>query len=330
MMSTIYGQFTVAAKAHCLCFLGHTDVVPSGDESLWKTPPYCASVEGDYLYGRGAADMKSGVACFAIAASEFVAKYPKFCGTIAVALTADEEGIAKDGIKYLADKIKDDYKIDYCLVGEPSSTHTLGDVIKIGRRGSLTLYFDIYGKQGHVAYPHQAENPIDIGVKIINELIAQKWAKANRFFPSTSMQVVKVQSGVADNVIPQTMQFQLNFRYNPDDNAKTIKQKVLAIVKKHAQKFKCTENHSAKPFFSQSNHLRNICNEVIKENLNIDTKFSTTGGTSDGRFIAPLGAEIVEIGVINKTIHQVNECVKVADISKLKNLYYRILEKALL
>ncbi|OOR88849.1 succinyl-diaminopimelate desuccinylase [Moraxella caviae] len=325
------------SSAPVLCFAGHTDVVPTGDEAAWTYPPFSATVADGFLWGRGAADMKTGVAAFTVAAQNFINKHPNHKGSIALLITADEEGVAINGTKKVVDALKArGEKIDYCLVGEPSSTATLGDVIKNGRRGSLNARLTVTGKQGHIAYPHLAVNPIHALAPALNELIATTWDNGNDYFDATSLQVSNINSGTgATNVIAQTAEVLFNFRFCTENTAETLKAKTHAIFDKHFAasdaRYEIEWNLSGEPFLTEKGAFVDACTAAIKAVTGTDSKLSTSGGTSDGRFIAPvMNAQVVELGVLNATIHQIDERVAVADVENLAKIYERILEEMVL
>ena len=319
-----------------ICFLGHTDVVPVGDENSWTYPPFSATIADGMLYGRGAADMKTAIACFVIACENFINKHPNHKGSIALLLTADEEGVATHGTVKVAQTLQNrQEKIDYCLVGEPSSTNTLGDVIKNGRRGSLNGVLTVTGKQGHVAYPHLAVNPIHDALAALDELSSVVWDNGNDYFPPTSLQISNIHAGTgANNVIPKTLHVEFNFRFSTEQNESGLKQAVHDIFDKHFANKKADYHIdwklSGNPFLTEKGVLVDACENAIKKVTGTKTTLSTSGGTSDGRFIAPMGAEVVELGALNATIHQVNENVAIADLEKLTQIYELILENLLL
>lgn len=319
-----------------VCFLGHTDVVPVGDEKNWTYPPFDATITDGVLYGRGAADMKTAIACFVVACENFIQKHPNHKGSIALLLTADEEGVATHGTVKVAQTLQErGEKIDYCLVGEPSSTKTLGDVIKNGRRGSLNGVLTVTGKQGHVAYPHLAVNPIHAAMSALDELCSTVWDNGNEYFPATSLQISNIRAGTgANNVIPQTLHAEFNFRFSTTHNQDSLTKAVHAIFDKHFAD-KQADYHidwklSGNPFLTEKGMLVNACQNAIEEVTGTKTTLSTSGGTSDGRFIAPMGAEVVELGVLNATIHQVDEHVATADLEQLTQIYELVLENLLL
>lgn len=315
-----------------LMFAGHTDVVPAGDESKWCYPPFEPTIdENGVLYGRGAADMKSGVAAMVCAAEAFVKKYPDHTGRVAFLLTSDEEADATDGTVKVVDLlIKRQEQIDYCIVGEPSSDSVLGDQIKNGRRGSLTANLVVHGIQGHVAYPHLADNPVHKFAPALNELVTTVWDNGNEYFPQTTMQIANINGGTgAENVVPGDLSVQFNFRYSSELTDEMIKAKVEAILQKHHLNYTLNWRLSGHPFLTPQGELTDAAASAIKAFTQIDTKLSTSGGTSDGRFIAKLGCQVIELGVLNKTIHKVNENVNCQDVITLQAIYIDILEKLL-
>lgn len=318
--------------APVLVFLGHTDVVPTGPVERWTTPPFEPSVRDGQLYGRGSADMKGSVAAMTIALKDFVAKHADHEGTIALLLTSDEEGIGKHGVRRVAQAFRErGQRIDWCVVGEPSSKQQLGDLIRVGRRGSLTGRMKVIGVQGHVAYPRLASNPIHALAPALAELAATTWDEGNAEFPPTSFQVSNFNAGTgADNVIPGEAQITFNFRYGTASTERDLRDRVEAVLHKHAVKFELDWWLSGEPFLSPADgRLRAAVIETIRELCNVDPECSTGGGTSDGRFIAPLGAEVVEVGPNNASIHQIDECVPVEQLQRLPAIYRRIAERLL-
>ncbi len=323
-----HGQDSDNSKS--FLFAGHTDIVPTGDENAWKHSPFSAVIDGDYLHGRGAADMKSAVAAFTLAMISFVTSQPNHKGKIALMLTSDEEGVATDGIKKMMPYIAQKHKFDYALVGEPSSSQTLGDVVRIGRRGSLHCEITIHGKQGHVAYPQNAKNPVFLAAAFIEELSHFNWDNGNNDFPPTSFQISSVKtSSNTSNIIPADMIIVANFRYSPESSKQSLEQQLKQLLNKHALNYSLAWNLSGLPFYSQSQQLYTAVTQSIGEICHIKPDFNTAGGTSDGRFIAQYGVDVVELGVINKTIHQIDECVLVEDIRNLEKIYQRIISKIL-
>ena len=318
------------SKNKTFCFLGHTDVVPPGPESEWSVPPFSGEIIDNKIYGRGAADMKGGVACFVSALKEFLSenKDPSF--NIMVLLNSNEEGKLENGKvdRVINEMIDKDKFIDFCLIGEPSSSKKVGDVIRIGRRGSLSGNLKVYGIQGHVAYPKQALNPI-LGIgKTLEELKNMEWDRGNENFEPTSFQVSNIKSGTgAENVVPGVLEMTFNFRFSPESSPDGLKEKFEALLKKSDLKYDVSWILSALPFLTAKTEFIDIVKSSIKEINNIDTKIDNGGGTSDGRWVAPMGSEIVELGPLNKTIHQIDEHVDIEDLSTLKEIYKKILIK---
>lgn len=320
-------------KKPLFVFAGHTDVVPPGPLSEWKFPPFEATVNKGDLYGRGAADMKSAIAAMVAATQTFLTQSANFSGSIGFILTSNEEGADNsDGtIKVLEYLEKHDVHIDFALVGEASSQKKLGDSIKVGRRGSLSAKLTIHGQQGHVAFPEKAQNPIHLSLPVLTELSQISWDNGNEFFPPTQFQYTHFLSGdPVFNVIPGKFTILLNFRYNNLQNANTLRSHVEHVLTQHRLKFNIEWTHGAQPFLTHTGHLTAIIQSVAQDILNLTPTFSTDGGTSDARFIAPLGTEVIELGLINQTIHQVNEHVAIADIEKLSEVYLGILKKILI
>ena len=318
------------SKNKTFCFLGHTDVVPPGPESEWSVPPFSGEIIDNKIYGRGAADMKGGVACFISALKEFLSenKDPSF--NIMVLLNSNEEGKLENGKvdRVINEMIDKDKFIDFCLIGEPSSSKKVGDVIRIGRRGSLSGNLKVYGIQGHVAYPKQALNPI-LGIgKTLEELKNMEWDRGNENFEPTSFQVSNIKSGTgAENVVPGVLEMTFNFRFSPESSPDGLKEMFEALLKKSDLKYDVSWTLSALPFLTSKTEFIDIVKSSIKEINNIDTKIDNGGGTSDGRWVAPMGSEIVELGPLNKTIHQIDEHVDIEDLSTLKEIYKKILIK---
>ncbi|PHQ81158.1 MAG: succinyl-diaminopimelate desuccinylase [Coxiella sp. (in: Bacteria)] len=315
-----------------LVFSGHTDVVPPGPLHQWISPPFEATVRGQHLYGRGAADMKSALAAMMIACQNFLKKHPAPKGSLAFMLTSDEEGKAKHGTQKLVEFCQtNNITVDWCIIGEATSVKQLGDSIKIGRRGSLHGNLKVIGKQGHIAYPHLADNPIHRSFKALDALTNTQWDEGNEHFDPTSFQIYHINADTgATNVIPGTLTASFNFRFAPSSNAESLKQRVHEIFDQNELHYEIDWGLSSKPFYSKQGKLTQACQKVIAEICHIDTLPNTKGGTSDGRFIADLGCEIVELGPINESIHQVNENIAVADLETLATLYERILEELLL
>ncbi|HET7558033.1 MAG TPA: succinyl-diaminopimelate desuccinylase [Rhodanobacteraceae bacterium] len=316
-----------------LVFLGHTDVVPSGPEESWASPPFEPTIRDGYLYGRGAADMKSGVAAMTIALEQFVAAHPDHPGTIALLLTSDEEGPTNlDGVRRVAQHFRETgQRIDWCVAGEPSSKERLGDLIRVGRRGSLSGTLTVRGVQGHVAYPQLARNPIHMVAPALAELAATRWDEGNQDFPPTSFQVSNLNAGTgALNVIPGSLVAHFNFRFGTASSAGSLRERTETILHKHGLDYAAEWNLSGEPFLSPAGGLlREAAIAVCRELCGVEPEQSTGGGTSDGRFIAPLGAEVVELGPVNASIHKVDECVAVEELERLPELYRAIGERLL-
>lgn len=315
----------------CFVFLGHTDVVPTGPERDWKFPPFEPTIHDGYLYGRGAADMKSSIAAFQWAAQQFLREYPEPNGSIALFLTSDEEGLAANGIIKAVEALDQQGEtMQWCLVGEPSSTEQLGDVIKVGRRGSLCATLTVQGVQGHVAYPHLADNPIHRLAPALAELVAEQWDNGNDYFPPTSLQISNINSGTgAENVIPGQVDVQFNLRFSTELTPGQIKQRVQAILDAHNLDYSIQWRLSGQPFLTKGGELIKVAQSTIQSIAGVTPELSTDGGTSDGRFIAPLGVQVIELGPLNATIHKVNECVRVNDIDLLARVYLQILRQML-
>ena len=305
------------------CFAGHTDVVPTGPEDAWHQPPFSGNLLDGYIHGRGAADMKGSLAAMLIATKRFVEKHPDHKGSIAFLITSDEEGPFINGTTKVVDLLESrNEKIDMCLVGEPSSSNRLGDVVKNGRRGSLTGFVTVKGIQGHVAYPHLAKNPIHLVAPALDELANTQWDNGNDYFPATSFQISNINGGTgAGNVIPGSVEVQFNFRYSTEVTAEQLTARTLAILDHHGLEYDVRWVYNGLPFLTDKGPLLEATVAAIKEVQHIDTSVETTGGTSDGRFIAQTGAQVVELGPINATIHKVNECVNARDLEILTDIY---------
>lgn len=308
-------------------FAGHTDVVPAGDSKHWDTHPFQATIKEGMLYGRGAADMKGSLAAMIVATERFVADYPNHQGSIAYLITSDEEGIATDGTVKVVETLQARHeKIDWCLVGEPSSTQRVGDVIKNGRRGSITGHLTVKGIQGHVAYPHLAENPVHKALRALAELAETEWDQGNDFFPATSFQIANANAGTgASNVIPGEFKVMFNFRFSTEVTDQLLRDKVETILNNHQLNYDLEWALSGQPFLTASGALVEATQQAIQSVTGYPTELSTAGGTSDGRFIAPTGAQVIELGPCNATIHKVNECVSIADLDTLCDIYYQLL-----
>jgi succinyl-diaminopimelate desuccinylase len=310
-----------------LVFLGHTDVVPPGPLDAWTSPPFEPTIRDGYLYGRGAADMKGGIACFIAACERFIARYSGHQGSIAVLLTSDEEGPATNGVVKVVEVLqRRGEKIAWCLVGEPSSDRRIGDVIRVGRRGSLNGQLTIHGIQGHVAYPDLAENPIHAFAPALAELIAEVWDNGNEFFPATRLQVSNFNAGTgAENVIPGKAEAQFNLRFSTELNEAAIKQRVHDILDRYALRYDLHWRLSGNPFLTGGGELIDAAHRAIKSVTGHDTVDDTGGGTSDGRFIAPTGAQVIELGPLNESIHKLNERIGLEDLDTLSRIYEGIL-----
>lgn len=314
-----------------LAFAGHTDVVPTGPEANWNNPPFAPQIIDGMLHGRGAADMKGSLASMVIACENFIATHPHHKGCIAFLITSDEEGPSVNGTVKVVEWLEArNTKMTWCIVGEPSSTAQVGDVIKNGRRGSLGAILKVKGVQGHVAYPHLANNPIHQLAPALAELTAEHWDNGNEFFPATSFQVSNFNSGTgATNVIPGELEMVFNFRFSTELTEQILRQRTETILNKHNVNYEVQWILSGQPFLTPRGDLVNAVVSAIKSEVGLDAELSTTGGTSDGRFIAPTGAQVVELGPINATIHKVNECISADDLNKLTGIYEKILEKLL-
>ena len=313
------------------CFAGHTDVVPTGPWDEWASPPFHPEVREGVLYGRGSADMKGSLAAMITATEAFVAAHPRHKGSIAYLITSDEEGPAVDGTVRVVETLEArNEKIDWCLVGEPSSHDVLGDVIKNGRRGSLNARLTIRGRQGHVAYPHLARNPVHEAAPALAELASTEWDTGNEFFPPTTFQISNVSAGTgATNVIPGSLEVVFNFRFSTASTHEDLQQRVMDILDRHGLEYSIDWNLSGLPFLTPRGELVDAAVRAVARVGGIDAQLSTSGGTSDGRFIAPTGAQVLELGPLNRTIHQVDECVPVAHLDQLSAIYRRILEDLL-
>ena len=320
------------APGPTLMFLGHTDVVPSGPEASWKSPPFEPTINDGRLYGRGAADMKGSVAAMVVALEQFVSEHPDHSGRVGLLITSDEEGVAIDGVRKVIEHFRaKDERIEFCVVGEPSAKERLGDLIRVGRRGSLSATLTVRGIQGHVAYPEKALNPIHAFGPALAELAAERWDEGNADFPPTSMQVSNLNAGTgANNVIPGTLTALFNFRYSTASCAEDLQARSEAILRKHGLDFHIDWQLSGQPFLtSPGGKLRETVVTVCRDLCQLDPDQSTGGGTSDGRFIALLGTEVVEIGPVNATIHKVDECVAVQELEQLPAIYQAVCERLL-
>jgi succinyl-diaminopimelate desuccinylase len=315
-----------------LAFAGHTDVVPTGPLERWCSDPFVPSHRGGRLYGRGAADMKTSIACFVVATEEFVAAHPQHAGAIALLITSDEEGPSVDGSVRLVELLQSrGQTLDACIVGEPTSVERLGDMIKNGRRGTLSGRLTVKGIQGHIAYPHLARNPIHDAAPALAELVAMRWDDGNEFFPPTSWQMSNIHAGTgAGNVIPGELELQFNFRFSNESTADGLKQRVHAVLDRHGLDYQLAWTLGGETFLTPPGSLSQALSRAIVDETGVTPVLSTTGGTSDGRFIARICPQVVEFGPINASIHKIDEHVLVDDIERLKNVYRRTLENLLL
>lgn len=314
-----------------LVLLGHTDVVPPGPREAWASDPFVPEVRDGVLYGRGAADMKGSVAAFVVALEGFVAAHPRHPGTVALLLTSDEEGDAIDGVRKVAEVLRArGQRIDWCITGEPSSKAALGDLLRVGRRGTLSATLTVRGIQGHVAYPEKARNPIHEALPALAELVARRWDAGFESFPPTSLQVSNLHAGTgANNVIPGELQVLFNLRYNPHWRAERLEAECEAILRKHGLDYAIRWHRGGEPFHTPEGRLRDVAREVLAAAAGMPPEESTGGGTSDARFIAPLGAQCIEVGPVNASIHKVDEHVRVADLEALPGLYRALLDRLL-
>ena len=318
-------------SAPVLCFAGHTDVVPTGPLEEWRSDPFTPAVRDGVLYGRGAADMKSGLAAMVTATEEFVGAHPKHRGSIAFLITSDEEGPSVDGTRRVMETLDArQERIDWCIVGEPSSEHKIGDTIKVGRRGSLSARLTVHGVQGHVAYPQLAENPVHSFAPALAELTARVWDQGTGHFQPTTFQVSNLNAGTgAPNVIPGELKARINLRYSPVQTLEGLKETVESVLRKHGVRYSIEWYVSGEPFYTPPGELSNAVGAAVAAVTGSTPKYSTGGGTSDGRFIAPTGTQVVELGVVNATIHKVNESVPVAEIDTLHRMYVTVLKNLL-
>ena len=314
-----------------LALLGHTDVVPPGPREAWASDPFVPEVRDGVLYGRGAADMKGSVAAFVVALERFVAAHPDHRGTVALLLTSDEEGDAIDGVRKVADAFRErGQRIDWCITGEPSSKAKLGDLLRVGRRGTLSATLTVKGVQGHVAYPDKARNPIHQAMPALSELAARRWDEGYETFPPTSLQISNLHAGTgANNVIPGELQALFNLRYNPHWSAQKLEAECESVLRAHGLEYAIHWHRGGEPFFTPEGPLRSAARDVLATFAGETPEESTGGGTSDARFIAPLGAQCIEVGPVNASIHKIDEHVSVADLEALPDLYLALIERLL-
>lgn len=306
-----------------LCFAGHTDVVPAGDTAKWTFDPFVPTEHQGKLYARGAADMKTAIACFVTACERFVAQHPDAAGSLALLITSDEEGDARDGtVKVVEALAARGEHIDYCIVGEPTAVTQLGDTLKNGRRGSLSGKLTVHGKQGHIAYPHLADNPIHAAAPALAELAAVEWDRGNDYFPASSFQISNINGGTgATNVIPGSLTVQFNFRFSTEQTESSLKTRVHQILDRHGLAYDLDWSLSGNPFLTEAGQLTAAAQNAVRRVCGIDAELSTSGGTSDGRFIKAIAGELIELGFVNATIHQIDEHIELADIDKLSQIY---------
>ena len=319
----------LADQGKVFVFAGHTDVVPTGPLEKWTNDPFTPTIREGRLYGRGAADMKTSLASFVVATEEFVTAHPKHSGSIAFLITSDEEGAGHDGTVILCERLKQDKQnLDYCIVGEPTSVNKLGDMIKNGRRGSLSGKLIVKGVQAHIAYPHLGKNPIHLAAGAIQKLSDMEWDKGNQFFQPTSFQISNIHAGTgANNVIPGELKIDFNFRFSTESTPEQLQEKVEKILQSENLDYEIDWHVGANPFLTGDGALANALRTAIQEEVHLETELSTTGGTSDARFISKICKEVVEFGPINATSHKIDECVNIDDVEPLKNIYRLTLEQ---
>ena len=325
-VENLYATFGTSGKL--FCFLGHTDVVPTGPEEKWKYPPFSATIDGDLLYGRGTADMKAPVSAFIESAKEFLNLKEELNFRLAILLTSNEEGTSKDGfIDRIIDRmIQDDEIIDFCLVGEPTSSEKVADCVRIGRRGSLGGFLKIYGKQGHVAYPEKVVNPILLSGDLISKLNNKIWDDGNAAFDPTSFQISNIKSGTgAHNVVPGELEIIFNFRFSTESSEESLKSDFESILNELSLNYELDWDLNGNPYYTENNFFKNIVSDSIKEVTGYSPELNAKGGTSDGRFIAKMGTEVIELGPVNNSIHQIDEHVKISELWTLKDIYTKIL-----
>jgi len=318
-------------SAPLLCFAGHTDVVPSGPEEKWTSPPFEPTERDGKLYGRGAADMKTSIAAFVTACERFIALHPDHPGSIALLITSDEEGDAHDGTTKVVDVLKARGEtIDYCIVGEPTAVNRLGDTIKNGRRGSLSGNLTVKGKQGHIAYPHLALNPVHTFAPALAELTATEWDGGNAYFPPTGFQISNIQGGTgATNVIPGSLNVKFNFRFSTESTDTGLKQRVHQILDKHGLDYDLQWSLSGQPFLTEAGELTKVAQAAIAQVCGVEAELSTSGGTSDGRFIKAIARELIELGPVNASIHQIDEHIDLAAVPELSAVYQEMMRRLL-
>jgi len=320
---------TSGDQGKVLMFAGHTDVVPTGPLDKWDSDPFIPTIRDGLLYGRGAADMKTSLAGFVVASEEFVVTHPNHTGSIAFLITSDEEGPANDGTVIMCERLqKHGQRLDYCIIGEPTSVDNIGDMIKNGRRGSLSGKLRVKGIQAHIAYPHLGKNPIHIAAPAIRQLVEAEWDKGNEYFQPTSFQISNMHAGTgANNIIPNELVVDFNFRFSTESDPEQLRERLEHILKSNNLDFEIDWVLGGSPFITGDGDLANALRNAIKAETQIDTELSTTGGTSDGRFIAKICKEVVEFGPLNATSHKINECVIIDDVEPLKNIYRKTLEQ---
>lgn len=321
----------LGTQSPVLCFAGHTDVVPTGDVNQWTFAPFTPTEHNGKLYARGAADMKTAIACFVTACERFVAANPHFSGSLALLITSDEEGDAHDGTVKVVQALQQRQEwIDYCIVGEPTAVSHLGDTLKNGRRGSLSGSLNVHGKQGHIAYPHLAKNPIHAAAPALAELAATEWDTGNAYFPATSFQISNINGGTgATNVIPASVNVKFNFRFSTEQTESSLKNRVHEILDKHGLDYDLAWHLSGNPFLTEAGKLTEVAQNAIREICEVEAALSTTGGTSDGRFIKAIARELIELGFVNATIHQIDEHIDIDDIAKLSSIYEKMMVQLL-
>ncbi|AGS39412.1 MAG: succinyl-diaminopimelate desuccinylase [Cycloclasticus pugetii] len=320
------------SEAPLFCFAGHTDVVPTGPLEEWSTPPFEPTIKDGLVYARGAADMKGSLAAMMTACDRFITEHSTHNGSISFLITSDEEGPAHDGTVKVIDTLNQrKEKIDFCIVGEPSSHKHFGDMVRVGRRGSINGYLTLFGKQGHVAYPELVDNPIHALAPILSKITAEKWDEGNEYFPPTSFQISNINAGTGvENVVPGQLNLVFNLRFSSELTPEDIKRRITYIVDQNSDNYELSWQVSGLPFLTEKGTLTNAVEQAIYELTGSTPVLSTGGGTSDGRFIAPSGAQLIELGPINETIHKVNECVRIDDLDTLSLTYSKILENILL